>query len=87
MSATTLACDVCGGNSGGSYVGVACVPGVAMSAAWCDNCLFHYAVPPAVASHWIEDIGLDHLAEWAAESKVWHDGSYITVREYAEVRP
>lgn len=46
-------CDVCGGESGEPYVGVAAVPGAPVSVAWCRGCLANHAVPRFVADTWL----------------------------------
>lgn len=78
-------CQVCDDQSGGVFVGVASLPGVAMSVGWCRNCLDSNAVPPWVAQHWLEDAGggdIDALADWVFEMTVWHGGRYQPVREF-----
>ena len=57
MTAFDQKCDICGGESGGRYVGVASVPGAPVSIAWCSECLARDCAPT-----WIFDHDFVHVA-------------------------
>jgi hypothetical protein len=64
-------CDVCQGESGGEYVGVASIPGAPMSIAWCNKCLAIDAVPWFILKHdfiYVAAGHLENLAEWALDA-------------------
>jgi len=80
-------CEVCGGQSGGKYVGVAAIPGVPMSITWCDECLHRDTAPAFIFEHdFIHVAGgnLEHLAEWARDRETWADGRYIKFDEFVK---
>lgn len=78
-------CDLCHGESGGSYVGVACVPGAPVSIAWCSECLSRDCAPTWIFDHdfiFVAGGNLDGLDEWARQRETWADGRYVTFDEY-----
>lgn len=80
-------CEVCGGQSGGRHLGVAAIPGVPMSIAWCDECLHRNTAPAFIFEYdFIHVAGgnLDHLAEWARNRETWADGKYIAFDEFVK---
>jgi hypothetical protein len=87
MAADTETCDVCNGESGGSFVGVASIPGAPMSIAWCDKCIRHEAIPEFVAQHdfiFVASGDLSRLVDWARQRSVWADGGYLEFEEYVK---
>ena len=86
MTALDQTCEVCKGESGGEYVGVAAIPGHPVSVSWCRSCLREDATPAFIAEYVLFDLGggsLDGLAPWVFEQKVWHEGKYLPFREWA----
>jgi hypothetical protein len=80
-------CDVCQGESGGEYVGVASIPGAPMSIAWCNKCLAIDAVPWFILKHdfiYVAAGHLENLAEWALARCTWVDGHYVPFTEYVK---
>ena len=87
MTATDRTCDVCGNASGGTFVGVAAVPGAPLSIAWCDQCLARDAVPPYVFDHdfvFVANGDLRALHDWARDRVTWVDGRYVPFDEYVQ---
>jgi hypothetical protein len=87
MTAKDLTCEVCMGESGGKFVGVASIPGVPMSIAWCDSCLKHDCAPSFVFDHdflFVANGNLDALHPWALERETWVDGKYVTFADYVK---
>jgi hypothetical protein len=83
--AEALKCEVCGGQSGGDFVGVASIPGAPMSIAWCNRCIGRDAIPEFIARHdfiFVAGGDLSRLAEWARERTVWADGRYMPFAEF-----
>lgn len=74
-------CEVCRGESGGTFKGVASIPGVPMSIGWCDSCLTQNAVPRWVVHSQYAMVG-GELADWFTEQTTWVDGAYQVVRNY-----
>jgi reverse gyrase len=80
-----LPCGVCKGESGGKFVGVACVPSVPLSIAWCSNCIQRDAAPDYVFEHdfiFVANGDVNNLCEWARTRVTWVDGKYISFDEY-----
>jgi len=80
-------CDVCNGESGGSFVGVASVPGAPVSIAWCSECLKRDTAPSWVFDHdfiYVAGGNLENLVEWARCRETWADGRYISFDEYVQ---
>jgi hypothetical protein len=80
-------CEVCGGQSGGRHIGVACIPGAPMSIAWCDECLHRDTAPAFIFEFdFIHVAGgnLANLAEWARDRETWADGRYISFDEFVK---
>lgn len=80
-------CDLCHGESGGRYVGVACVPGAPVSIAWCSECLSRDCAPAWIFEHdFIHVAGgdLEALGEWARQRETWADGHYVTFDEFVK---
>lgn len=80
-----VACGVCHGESGGNFIGVASVPGVPMSIAWCSECLKRDCAPEEVFSHdfiYVARGDVTVLNEWARSRETWVDGRYVTFDEY-----
>lgn len=87
MSTNPMTCDVCHGESGGEYVGVASIPGVAMSIAWCSECLKRDAAPVFVFEHdfvFVAEGKLENLNLWARSRVTWVEGKYIGFDEYVK---
>lgn len=85
MTDAPLTCDVCNGESGGTFVGVASVPGAPVSIAWCNQCLTRNCAPSWIFDHdFIFVAGGDatRLAEWALARETWADGRYLSFTEY-----
>lgn len=82
-----MSCEVCNNESGGTDIGVACIPGVPMSIMWCSECIKRNCVPSFVLEHdfvFVAHGDLNALAEWARERETWADGKYISFAEYAK---
>lgn len=80
-------CDVCLGESGGTFVGVAAVPGAPVSIAWCSECLQRDTAPSWVFDHdfiYVAGGDLDNLVEWARQRRTWADGRYMSFEEYVK---
>lgn len=80
-------CEVCGGQSGGKHAGVASIPGVPMSIAWCDECLKRNTAPAFIFEHdfiFVAGGDLKNLAEWARDRETWADGKYIAFDEFVK---
>jgi hypothetical protein len=80
-------CEVCKGESGGEFVGVAAIPGVPMSIGWCRSCLQHEAFPAFVFEHdfiFIAEGDLANLNEWGRSRVTWADGRYMGIEEYVK---
>lgn len=75
-------CDVCE-RPDEKVVGVAAVPGVPMSLAYCETCLRNHAWGPLwLAENNAEMIGgMEHAADWFKQALVFKDGEYVTVEE------
>lgn len=87
MSIVDPKCGVCGCESGGTFVGVASIPGVPMSIAWCSECLKRDCAPAEVFEHdfiFVAGGNLDALNEWARSRETWADGRYILFDEYVK---
>jgi len=85
MTAFDQKCDICGGESGGRYVGVASVPGAPVSIAWCSECLARDCAPTWIFDHDFVHVAggkLEALNKWARERETWADGRYVTFDEY-----
>ena len=82
-----LTCEICNGESGSPFVGVASIPGVPMSIAWCAACLQHDCAPTFVFEHdfiFVAEGDLDKLHEWALDRMTWSEGRYMGFREYVQ---
>lgn len=83
-----LRCGVCDNESSDRILGVAAIPGVPMSIAWCVLCLQKRNVVPAfVFEHdFIHVAGGDpsRLVDWARERETWADGRYMSFEEYVK---
>ena len=79
-------CDVCNNESGGTDLGVACIPGVPMSIMWCSECLGRDSAPAFVFEHDLDMVNGDlaGLNEWAKQRVTWANGKYLTLVEYSE---
>lgn len=80
-------CEVCNGESGGRYVGVACIPGVPMSIAWCSECLARDCAPAWVFDHDFVHVAggdMDVLDDWVRSRRTWANGRYVTFDEYVK---
>jgi len=80
-------CGVCGGQSGGAHVGVAAIPGVPMSIAWCRECLERESAPAFVFEHdwvFVANGDPDALNDWAKLRVTWADGHYVPFLEYVK---
>lgn len=87
MTELEIKCDVCHGESGGDFVGVACIPGAPISIAWCSECLVHDCAPVWIFEHdFIHVAGgdLEALNEWARQRKTWVDGRYVAFDEFVK---
>jgi hypothetical protein len=85
MTATDLTCDICNNDSGGTFAGVAAVPGAPVSIAWCSECLARDTAPTWVFEHdFIFVAGGDatRLNDWARQRVTWADGRYMPFDEY-----
>lgn len=83
----TLLCEVCHGESGGEFRGVASIPGAPMSIAWCSECLKRDTAPAFVFEHdfiFVAGGNLDNLVEWAKQRETWADGRYMGFEEYVQ---
>lgn len=83
--AVELKCDVCEGQSGGKYAGVACIPGHPCSIAWCVSCLTQNAFPQFIFDY--EFIVMSKckrnvLADWAQKRVTWFQNKYISYNDY-----
>lgn len=85
MTAATQTCDCCNGESGGTFVGVASVPGAAVTIAWCDRCLKENATPFFAAEYFVlmVDGHIEELIEDVHQQTVWRDGRYMPFPEFA----
>jgi len=80
-------CDVCHGESGGTFAGVAAVPGVPMSIGWCASCIVQNATPQmVVCGMYVELGGAEEMADWFTSQNTWVDGRYMLVSEYIVAR-
>jgi hypothetical protein len=80
-------CEVCGGQSGGRHVGVACVPGAPVSIAWCSECIKRDSAPAFIFEHdfiFIAQGDLSQLNEWARGRVTWYDKKYISFDEFVQ---
>ena len=80
-------CETCGGQSGGTHVGVASVPGNAYSATWCTECLQRNTAPAWIFDHdfvFVAGGDLAALADWARARETWADGRYVPFDEYVQ---
>jgi hypothetical protein len=82
-------CECCNDESGGTDVGVACIPCGPMSIMWCNNCLQHK--PIVIPSFAVEYLyifvaggNLDNLADEVKEWYTWADGKYMPMNEYVK---
>lgn len=84
MTDADQTCEVCDGGSKGLYAGVACIPGVPISVAWCLSCVERSAVPLFVVevNAWSMGFAADRAEPWFLEQTLWVDGKYVTVREW-----
>lgn len=82
-----MTCEVCNGESGGTFVGVASVPGAPLSIAWCSECLARDSAPDYVFKHdfiFVANGDVDGLAPWARQRVTWANGGYIVFDEYVK---
>jgi hypothetical protein len=87
MTAETLSCDVCNGESGGTFVGVAAVPGAPCSIAWCSECIKRDSAPVWIFEHdfiYVANGDLEALNEWARSRVTWVDGKYVGFEEFVK---
>lgn len=87
MTADIQTCDICNNESGGTFVGVAAVPGAPVSVAWCSECLKRDCAPSFVFDHdWLYVAGGDPevLNEWAMQRVTWAEGRYMAFTEYVK---
>jgi len=87
MTYADQTCDVCQGESGGAFVGVASVPGAPVSIAWCRACLARDAAPSWVFDHdyiFVAQGNLAALHDWARQRVTWDDGRYVGFDEYCK---
>lgn len=87
MTHTEATCDICRGESGGSYVGVASIPGAPMSIAWCNKCIGMDAAPTFIFDHdfiFVAGGDVSKLVEWATHRVTWVDGHYVPFLEYVK---
>lgn len=78
-------CEVCHGESGGTFVGVASIPGAPMSIAWCTECLARESAPAFVFDHdfvFVAGGDVTQLVDWARARVTWVDGRYVHFDEY-----
>lgn len=77
-----MTCDVCRGESGGAFVGVACSTLGALSIAFCDRCLGNHAEPAGMLSALISEAGgIENMAPWVHDLTAWHDGAYVSAAD------
>ena len=82
-----MTCEVCNGESGGTFVGVAAVPGIPMSIGWCSECLRRDSAPSYVFKHdfiFVAEGDVTKLHPCARSRQTWADGGYITFDEYVK---
>jgi hypothetical protein len=87
MTDAVKTCDVCKGKSGGTYAGVASVPGAPVSIAWCNLCIGRDAIPDWIADHdfiFVAQGDLARLSEWARARTVWADDRYMSFEDYVK---
>jgi hypothetical protein len=89
MGDGAMTCDVCNGESGGEFVGVAAIPGAPISIAWCRTCLAQNAVPTFIFDYdYVHVAGGDatRLNEWARSRTTWIDGAFVRFDDYIITR-
>ena len=82
-----MTCEICHGESGGAYAGVASIPGVPVSISWCTECLKRDTAPAFVFEHdfiFVAGGDLTQLHPWALERETWADGKYMKFTEYVK---
>lgn len=79
-------CETCGSPNS---IGVACVPGVPYSAAYCQTCLRNNAHPEWIVRAQIIEVGCDPAAivDWFLNEYTFALGVYMTVRDYMKFCP
>lgn len=80
-----LICEVCNGESGGTFVGVASITGMPMSIAWCSECLKRDSAPAFVFDYefiFEAEGNIELLNSWVRARETWVDGHYITFDDY-----
>lgn len=78
-----IVCGVCGRPA----VGVASSTLGGFSTAYCGDCLRNNAEPAGEIGAQAEMVGgVNHLAEWVLALATWHDGRYMSAREYLQQR-
>jgi hypothetical protein len=79
---TPARCDVCNGESGGTYVGVACSALGAVSFAHCDRCATADAESVGMLRGVVEDAGgLHNLMHWVGSLTTWYNGTYVRLED------
>jgi hypothetical protein len=81
-------CDVCNGESGGRYAGLACSSLGSVSFAYCGRCLEANAEPVGMLRAVREDAGYpQNLAAWVHDLTTWWDGAYISLAALPPLTP
>lgn len=78
---------MCGGESGGRYVGVAAVSDAPVSIAWCSECLTRDCAPAWIFDHDFVHVAggdVEALNERTRSRQTWADGRYMTFDEYVK---
>lgn len=87
-----MTCDCCRRDKNTHPVlGVASSGVVAMSFAWCHECLREHAEPEIVFIYWRDEVagvdGIEGLADWALDMKTFAGDEYVAYKDWIATHP
>lgn len=85
--ASDLTCDVCNGESGGIFVGVASLTSGPMSVAFCNKCIAERAEPTFALDYLFIHVAngdINNLHPSVLEMRTWVDGGYVIFTDYVK---
>jgi hypothetical protein len=82
-----LRCEVCNGESGGTFVGVGALTTGPMSVAFCNRCLAEGAEPAFVFDYLLNDVAggeVSRLHESVLALRAWINGQYVSFADWCK---